>query len=424
MNYIPSLQNIAKTIAIIISCLAVDFFLFPINSLGAYGGPNTKIVLGVIGIILFLFNSLKDKRGAISLQLIFAALIAFAFSIINYLSTEINATTDYSYAKYFISFFAWTFAAYTIAELIRLTHGEVNLRLLTSYFLTVSSFQCIMALLIDNIPEVAFFVDNYLTSGNYFVKDIGRLYGIGASLDPAGVRFAVTLTMAAFTISRDEVVYSSSSALLWYISAFILISIIGNMISRTTLIGVAIGFTIIIGTMITKGREHRNSLTPMLAYFAAILALFTLTSILIYNVSEEARGLFRFGFEGFFNLFEVGTWQTSSTDVLKTMWVWPSDLQGWIIGYGLYDDWVISSDIGYCRFVMYSGISGMALFALFFIYQLLSFCKVMPQYKTLLIALLAIVFIVWFKVSTDIYYIIALLYWVDEFQSKYKIATA
>lgn len=422
MNNILSLNNIAKAIGTIICALAVDFYLFPINSLGAYGGPNTKVVLAIVGTVLFLIGIFNEKKNTIPLQLIFATLIAFLFSTINYLSTEINATSDYGYSNYFVSFFTWTFSAYTVAELIRVVHREVNLRLITSYFLAVCLFQCVIALLIDNIPMVAYIVDNYLTTGYLFVKEGGRLYGIGASLDPAGVRFAVTLTMAAFVMTQDELVYGSSSSMRWFICCFLIISIIGNMISRTTLIGVVIGLIVIIGSYFANYRNGKISLQPMINSFLAILAISILASILIYNVSAEARSLFRFGFEGFFSFFETGVWQTGSTDVLQTMWIWPTDLQGWIIGYGIFEDWYFGTDIGYCRFVLYSGLCGLTIFAIFFIYQLLSFCKAIPNYRLLFILLLIIVFVVWIKVSTDIYYVVALCYWLDEFQSKYKIA--
>lgn len=422
MNNILSLNNIAKAIGTIICALAVDFYLFPINSLGVYGGPNTKVVLAIIGTVLFLIGIFNEKKNTIPLQLIFATLIAFLFSTINYLSTEINATSDYGYSNYFVSFFTWTFSAYTVAELIRVVHREVNLRLITSYFLAVCLFQCVIALLIDNIPMVAYIVDNYLTTGNQFVTEGGRLYGIGASLDPAGVRFAVTLTMAAFVITQDELVYGSSSSMRWFICSFLIISIIGNMISRTTLIGVVIGLIVIIGSYFANDRNGKISLQPMINSFLAILAISILASILIYNVSAEARSLFRFGFEGFFSFFETGEWQTASTDVLQTMWIWPTDLQGWIIGYGIFEDWFFGTDIGYCRFVLYSGLCGLTIFSIFFIYQLLSFCKAIPNYRLLFILLLIIVFVVWIKVSTDIYYVVALCYWLDEFQSIYKIA--
>ena len=422
MNNILSLNNIAKAIGTIICALAVDFYLFPINSIGAYGGPNTKVVLAIVGSVLFLIGIFNEKKNTIPLQLIFATLIAFLFSTINYLSTEINATSDYGYSNYFVSFFTWTFSAYTVAELIRVVHREVNLRLITSYFLAVCLFQCVIALLIDNIPMVAYIVDNYLTTGNQFVKEGGRLYGIGASLDPAGVRFAVTLTMAAFVMTQDELVYGSSSSMRWFICSFLIISIIGNMISRTTLIGVVIGLIVIIGSYFANDRNGMISLQPMINSFLAILSISILASILIYNVSAEARSLFRFGFEGFFSFFETGVWQTGSTDVLQTMWIWPTDLQGWIIGYGIFEDWFFGTDIGYCRFVLYSGLCGLTIFAIFFIYQLLSFCKAIPNYRLLFILLLIIVFVVWIKVSTDIYYVVALFYWLDEFQSKYKIA--
>ena len=145
MNNILSLNNIVKAMGIIICALAVDFYLFPTSSLGAYGGPNTKVVLAIVGTVLFLIGIFNEKKNTVPLQLIFATLIAFLFSTINYFSTEINATSDYGYSNYFVSFFTWTFSAYTVAELIRVVHREVNLRLITSYFLAVCLFQCVIA---------------------------------------------------------------------------------------------------------------------------------------------------------------------------------------------------------------------------------------------------------------------------------------
>lgn len=92
------------------------------------------------------------------------------------------------------------------------------------------------------------------------------------------------------------------------------------------------------------------------------------------------------------------------------MWVWPTDTKSWIIGTGLFDGWVYSTDIGYCRFILYCGVIGFGVFALFFIYNALIFAQRYREYNTLFLALLLLTFIIWIKVATDIFIIYALLY--------------
>lgn len=47
------------------------------------------------------------------------------------------------------------------------------------------------------------------------------------------------------------------------------------------------------------------------------------------------------------------------------MWVWPEDVKSWIIGTGLFANFVYSTDIGYCRFILYCGLIGFGTFVLF-----------------------------------------------------------
>lgn len=424
MSDVLSLSRIEKNVAKLLCCILVIIFVYPTSALGAWGGPNTKQVLGGLGIVIFLINALRGKQGKLPTQLVFATILAFIFSIVNYISTEINTTNDYIYAEYFISFFTWLLGALTVCEVIRWTHGEVSIRLISSYLLVAASYHCVMALLIDNIPELDFFVNKYFISGDNFPKEIGRLYSIGASLDNAGVRFAVTLIVAMYTLFSNPTVYTSSIRYRWYIFGMIVVTVIGNMISRTTLIGLIIGSIVSLYIIIAK-RPYRQdtSLIPIATSALTQILIFTVICIVLYNLNPIFRELFRYGFEGFFSFFEEGEWRTDSTDILQTMWVWPTDLQGWIIGYGLFDDWVFGTDIGYCRIVMNSGLIGLTIFSIFFIYQLLAFSIAIPQHKALFISILAVTFTVWFKVSTDIFFFVALLYWIDEFLPKYTVET-
>src|SRR5690606_26414264 len=108
------------------------------------------------------------------------------------------------------------------------------------------------------------------------------------------------------------------------------------------------------------------------------------------------------------------------------MWIWPhkDDIQTWIIGKGLFSNWEdVGTDIGYCRFVFYNGLIGLSIFSIFFIANA-CFCSVyFPKYRMLFILLLILGFVIWIKVSTDLFIIYALFYCIhylseDQIKSK------
>src|SRR5690606_27990338 len=106
------------------------------------------------------------------------------------------------------------------------------------------------------------------------------------------------------------------------------------------------------------------------------------------------------------------------TDKLnKNMWIWPGDLKTWIIGSGRYDNWAFGTDIGYCRFILYCGIIGFSIFASFFVYNAAVFASKYRQYQDMFFFLLILTFVIWIKVSTDIFLIYALFYCIDMFNS-------
>ena len=79
-------------------------------------------------------------------------------------------------------------------------------------------------------------------------------------------------------------------------------------------------------------------------------------SAILYNSSPAFHEDLRFGFEGFFNWIETGSFTTVSTTELQTMWIWPTTPQGWIIGEGRVGVFETGSDIGYCNYILYCGL--------------------------------------------------------------------
>lgn len=135
----------------------------------------------------------------------------------------------------------------------------------------------------------------------------------------------------------------------------------------------------------------------------------------LYKTNPYYYEMLRFAFEGFFNWMETGVWRTDSTDKLDAiMWIWPSDLKTWLIGSGLFGNFIYSTDIGYCRFILYCGLIGFSIFVLFFVYNAVVFSRNNPAYRNLFLSLFVFALIVWLKVSTDIFLIFALFYWLDD----------
>lgn len=392
---------------------AVSFFLFPI-AFTVLPSLNTKMILAVLGVMFAGMNWLKEKEIRVSKGFLVSVILALIFSFVCYYSTDINMTTDYAYASYILSFTVWYFGAYAICSMIKIIHGKLDFTLITYYVTAVCVFQCIAALLIDNIPSVKLFIDSHVQQGQEFFEEVGRLYGIGAALDTAGVRFTIVLLMITATLNNDEKVRSNGLAISLVLISFFFIAIIGNAISRTTILGVgaSLGYLVVGSSIFRQAIKKYSGKLSLL--FGLFLVVAIVVSVYLYNTNKEFYDQMRFAFEGFFNFVEKGEWRTDSTDKLnREMWIWPQDQQSWIIGTGLFDNFVYSTDIGYCRFILYSGLIGFSVFAMLFVVNAIVFMKRHANYWMFFMILLVLTFVIWLKVATDIFFIYAVFYCID-----------
>ena len=339
------------------------------------------------------------------------AIFAGVYSIINLASVEINATDDYSYVNYLTTFFVWVFSIYPAMAMLRLEYGQVTFTRVAYYLAGVSVFQCISALLIDNIPEL----DEWNTSLVYyevdFMERIDRLRCFSTSLDMGGVRFALVLVLIAGCLGTDRRLRANTPHVVYLLLSFFIILGIGSMVSRTTSTGAAIGIFIYALQNSLGSLRGSSSPSKIMPIFVSVMTLMIAVGVYLYNTDPYYYELIRFAFEGFFNLVEKGEFTTSSTEVLNSMWQWPKDTQSWIIGTGVYGHYVYGTDIGYCRLILYSGLTGFVTFALSFVFYAYMLGTRYKPYRWMFIALCAMSFIIWVKVSTDILMIYAFMFW-------------
>lgn len=392
--------------------LMVSFYVFPVGFTFLPASINSKMIVAVFGIIAYALDSIRRGSAEISGSVLFAALLAMIFSVWCLFSITVSNTSRMTYVTYIVSFATWMAGAYGVFAALRLGHGRADLEILVRYLALVGVFQCVSAVLIDNYAGFASFVDRYIDMGQDFYKRGQRLYGIGAALDPGGIRFSVIQIMIAHLFATHPNVHNTRRYQLTLLIAFSVIVIIGSVISRTTLIGSGLGLAYI---GISLNRLRRGGFITLQTLQGYVVFLFAMAGVLtfslyFYEASQTFQGYLRFGFEAFFNWAETGEFRTGSTDVLDTMWIWPKDPLTWVIGKGIFGTLQTGSDIGYCNFILYCGIVGLVLFSIFFLYCHWSQIRKFNNFQIAALMLTALTFIVWAKVATDIFFIDALLF--------------
>lgn len=406
-----------QSLFILFAGIATSFFFFPFQ-FAFLPGVNTKMLMAVVGVAIAGFRMLKNRTEGVSREFLMICIWATAFSLICLHSVTYNNTPDYAYASYIVSMLVWLSAAYAVCQFIQYVHGTISFRLLADYLIGVCVFQCLIALLIDFSMPVKMFIDAFINQDEGFLTEIGRIYGIGASLDVAGTRFAAVLVVLMVLICTDEQVKENKKWLTVYLVSFVIISAIGNMIARTTSVGLLVSLVyFVFATRITWINIPKSNLLLwiwMLGIFVIMISLI----VFLYNYNETIHDLLRFGFEGFFNWIEHGKWETRSTDHLETMWKWPESDKTWLWGDGYFNHpdmldptykgrmtlgFYMATDIGYLRFIYYCGLPGMLVFCSFLLYMAVLCYKKYDRERILFFLLIILQLAIFSKVATDIF---------------------
>lgn len=416
-------MKLLKVLFVFITVLLASFYLFPFSFV-ALPGINTKMAMAACSLLILLIRLAKRRESVADRSFITLSAIAIIVSLICFISVVINNTNDHSYSTYIVSMWVWLGGAYTLVSVIRAVHGDVTMRLICNYMIAVCVLQCVIALLIDLIPEVKFIVNTHIGSFG-FNSSLGaseyerrdRLYGIGAALDFAGTRFSAVLIMIAVLVMQQAERESSGRSIL-YVLSFMLICVIGNMIARTTSVGAIIAIIYVIFKL-CKGTIVKYSKFLFLSGSLILISIVLIVSL--YNTSIIFKEYIEFGFEGFFSLVRTGEWQTNSGDILINMIRFPETWKTWLIGDGYFENpnsdiyyvgypwkgFYMGTDIGYLRFIFYFGVFGLIAFSCFFCVVFKTCSRAHPQYRCLFGLLLVLNFIIWLKVSTDIFVVFA-----------------
>lgn len=404
-----------RAVQIIVTGILMSLFYFPFE-FTFLPGINTKMLLAVVGLGLMGLTFARRQTFTFPRDMLILVLIACCVSVVAYFSQTIHHTPDSTYVTYIFSFFTWFCAAFTVCSCIKAVHGRIDVVLIVHYLAVVAVCQCAVTMWISYDPAFQRFVDSYVAQDQTLLHELDRLYGIGSSLDVAGLRYALILVALGAVLGSGRL---SAGWTYFDIGAFLVITVIGNMVARTALVGTAVGLGWIVISAFLPGEKRRTSLLPWLLFILVV----SIACTLLYQFNPQFRYLFRFAFEGFFSLVEKGEWQIDSTDHLATMVVYPETLHTWILGDGYFENsrndinylgdatdqgFYMGTDIGYLRFIFYFGVPGMLLMVAVIAWSALMCIRRFPEDKIVFLLALAVGLTVWFKVSTDTFLFFAL----------------
>ena len=414
-----------RILAIILTGILTSFYFFPFE-FTFLPRANTKMIMAGVGLVILAVNMARGQRSTIDKNFFQLTLCAIIVSIASLTSIILNNTYDYSYATYIVSMWVWLGGAYTLIQVMKRVHSSVSVVLVANYLIAVCVAQCVIAFSMDQCAPLKQFVDGFLAGGGYKGKVDGRLYGIGAALDVAGMRFAAVLTIIMSLCMRLK---PTDSKKMWlYIISFCIIVVIGNMIGRTTTVGAGIAMCyVLLCTMC--GGNNKTTLGIFWKYMFAVVIILLPVVVYLYNTNVSVHNNIQFAFEGFFNLWEKGEWQTNSNSILLNMFRFPDNIKTWLIGDGYMENPIAldpyfideltggyykGTDVGYCRFLFYFGLIGLCAF-MYFMYRAMQICwNRFESYRIMFVLIFALNCIVWIKVSSDLFLVFALFLCVDK----------
>lgn len=331
---------------------------------------NFSFVIGAIAFMLYFVRKNFYYRVYENKRIISAYLKPMVpVVVMAVISLLLNAQSDVYFIKWSIINLFYFFGAYFIVQLIYKAYGRFDFHLLVKLLTIVALIQMSITLMKFLSPSLDAFLMSLLNTegglGSTLLSEEGhRLIGFGTQFFTSGTTHAFILIMIALELSSKN---KQLKEFVFYLASFLIITAIGSMMARTTLIGTGIGLGIICYSNITNFKS-------LLKLVGAIGVLIVITIVAMKFISpgfyETMEEMVKFGFEMFFNYQQTGTFASKSTQhMFEDMYIFPQNTFTWIFGDGLYDDptgdgYYMHTDVGYCRLIFYFGIIGAFLYFL------------------------------------------------------------
>jgi hypothetical protein len=366
------MTGLLRTLAIAVTF----FYIYSIQFVFVPGQVGTRALIGCAGLLWLIVKILlsqPDPRINKDLGVIFV-LIALVCGA-SLVAVAVNSTSDYSFVTYPISAALIFCAAYFVSNLIKLAYRADTYRSSVLVFVKVVFLQAIIALAMFLSPPInEFFTSLQIMTAldQQLVDETGefRINGFGARFFFAGIVTSIALLLIVFYVRNYRCNRFETFGLA---VAFVVISMVGLMMARTTLIGLALCVPYLFLPGGSPDRQSTSPATGNVRGFLACIALLVGAAVFLLGIGSEdfqsqITPALNFAFELFINYFEQGRLESASTSHLLAMLEVGDGALPLIFGDGLFYDpldasiYYMQTDVGYLRLLYYFGLPGLLLF--------------------------------------------------------------
>lgn len=388
-----NINFLLKTIGWFLFVLLGFFYLTGLKFL--YPPYYSVIPLFIFGIIIF-FKSYEINREY--LTIIFIILIIVFMNII---SMMYNQVFFIDYIKqipflFSINFFAAYFLIFIYLKFSRNKHSFIYLIVLSLILQLILSFCTYLSTPIYN--HIFSIVDSNLDASQAEDFNSARIVGVGASFFGAGVLNCAILIL--LTIFYQKKIIQNH---IFYILSFLVISVLGLMLSRTTAVGIILSLIILLINLNKFGSIKFFSLM----FIIVLCAILSIPFINLYN--DRIINIFKFGFEFIYN-FEDSQAKDSIGRLREMLEVFPTNISTWLIGDAQYINesggYYKNIDVGFTRIIYASGLIGLFLY-IYIHFYLIKINNLFSGYKIYLYILFLILNV---KGVANLFPILILLY--------------
>ncbi|MFW0694306.1 hypothetical protein ACN091_08535 [Aliarcobacter butzleri] len=358
-----------------------------------YGiGGLTKIYLLFAG-FYFLFNYKKLIKFFLNSYIFFMAFFMVVIVLITRLIPLIFETYDFSFNNYFLVSLAINLPLTFL--ILSFFDKKINFKfedILNAFFI-IGIIQAIFILMDWFIPSFRNFLQAILVIDfdiETSIRATGLSYGTGDALS--------FIQAFSFLCGLYIIYYKKQYFINIVFLALIFISIM--FIGRT---GIVIA---IIGTILYSLSLIKDNFFLIIKFFLISLFLLIIFVFIGFQISDERfLRIINWAFEFYFSFANDGTFETSTTNILRDMYFLPTKELTILFGEGHYlhpydkDINYIPSDSGYIRTIFFGGFFTLILLILFYLYILFIFKKFLTNKEFIFIFVFFILlFIIQYKI--------------------------
>lgn len=329
-----------------------------------YLGFPLMYFLSLAGIVSFSWSLINNKfkvEKNIIIYFFLTAIIFFSY----FITLIINQYFDIFYLKEIVQFNILSFfSAYLIVSFY-LRYISCDSGKFAIFFSVAVFFQLLISFLALLSPYFSNILFGLIDSTLLFENSLDsfsehRMVVVGTPFFGSAIVNCFTLLLIASVFRKSD--YKGLLIIMWYV-----ISILGMLSARTTIIGIILSFLILFSQTLRGGSRILIYLMIPGVFLSLVLSNIELSSQ--FNSIKDTAFEFLINYKG--------SKASESTSELVSMYdILPNNFKTWVFGDGYFKSldgmYYKGTDIGYLRIIFSSGLLGLILFVLLSFFVILN----------------------------------------------------